>query len=248
MGISPLISSHFSPISASFFAVSLPLVVHTISIIVLQFLPIPPVPPIPSHFPAFPPKFPPFPPSHSVPSPFPPISPHVPPCFSIFLQSPPFSPPPSSIFQHFTPFSFISPQVPPFSYCKWRDTSTRASTSTSTSTNPISPQSPSNCHHSPPFSIIPPFLPSPPRHNGVNGGTNGPLRAMLRQWDGKAEGHTDGCPHPSVCTGSGQPGERQRPTRATPPRPKLAAEFGRFRRFVGFLNSADLFCRFVGFL
>ena len=32
------------------------------------------------------------------------------------------------------------------------------------------------------------------------------------------------------------------------PAPKLAAEFGQFRRFVGVLNSADLFCRFVGFL
>ena len=35
---------------------------------------------------------------------------------------------------------------------------------------------------------------------------------------------------------------------ATPPLRKSAAEFGRFRRFVGFLNFTDLFCRFVGFL
>ena len=35
---------------------------------------------------------------------------------------------------------------------------------------------------------------------------------------------------------------------SNPPPPKSAAEFGRPRRCVGFLNFADLFCRFFGFL
>ena len=37
--------------------------------------------------------------------------------------------------------------------------------------------------------------------------------------------------------------------RSNPPPPKSAADFADlFRRFVGFLNSADFFCQFVGFL
>ena len=45
-------------------------------------------------------------------------------------------------------------------------------------------------------------------------------------------------PYPRAHRHMGQP----------PPPPKSAAEFGRPRRFVGFLNFADLFCRFFGFL
>ena len=78
--------------------------------------------------------------------------------FLLFFAFPTIFPTPLINFSAFRPIFLHFPASSPFSYCKWRDTSTRASTSTSTS--PISPQSPSNCHHPPHFPSFPPFPPS----------------------------------------------------------------------------------------